>query len=90
MTELRSEIDELDRDLVGMLAQRAQYIDRAAQLKQTENLPANIPLRVDEVIRRVRASALDQGLDPDLVEGIWRQLISWSIAREEKTLGTDL
>jgi isochorismate pyruvate lyase len=33
MTELRAEIDRLDKDLVALLAQRTAYIDRAAQIK---------------------------------------------------------
>jgi isochorismate pyruvate lyase len=58
-------------------------------LKQNENLPARIVDRVEEVITLVRVKAQSQGLDPALVEGLWRQLIDWSIAREELVLGAD-
>ena len=89
MAELRVQIDRLDRQLIALLAERAGYIDRAAQLKPAEGLPARIGPRVNEVKANVRAEAVAKGLDPDLAEGVWSQLIDWSIAREEKTLGRD-
>ncbi len=87
MAELRAQIDLLDRKLVSLLALRAGYIDRAAELKPAENLPARIDHRVAAVLDNVRASARDQGLDPDLATDLWRTLIEWSIAREERVLG---
>jgi isochorismate pyruvate lyase len=87
MQDIRAEIDRLDRALVQMLAQRAGYIDRAAQVKAGVGLPARIDVRVEEVVANVRSHAGTEALDPDLVEAVWRQLIDWSIAREEVALG---
>ncbi len=87
MAEIRAEIDRLDEDLVRLFAERAGYIDRAAVLKQGNGLPARIDARVEEVVAKVRTEAAAQGLDPDLVEDLWRRLIDWSIAREERKLG---
>ncbi|PTW50197.1 chorismate mutase [Rhodovulum kholense] len=87
MDELRPQIDALDARLVALLAERARYIDRAAELKATAGLPARIDDRVEEVVANVRALAGAEGLDPDLVETLWRALIEWSIGREERALG---
>lgn len=87
MADLRAQIDALDARLVATLAARARYIDRAAELKPGEGLPARIGPRIDEVIVKVRACAEETGLDPDLVERIWRELIEWSIRREEAAMG---
>ncbi len=89
MTELRAAIDELDSGVIKLLATRAMYIDRAAELKSVNGLPANIPARVEEVVAKVKANASREGLDPDLAEQLWRKLISWSIAREERTLNAE-
>jgi isochorismate pyruvate lyase len=89
MQDLRVQIDALDAQLVAGLAVRAGYIDRAITLKQAENMPARIDERVEQVLDRVRARAAVEGLDPALVEDIWRRLIDWSIAREEQVLGPD-
>ncbi len=82
MSELRSEIDALDKELVSLLDIRASYIDRAIELKPAEGLKARIPDRVEDVVSKVRATAQVKGLDPELVEDVWRQIIEWSIARE--------
>lgn len=89
MAELRRVIDVLDRRLVDLLAERAACIDRAAEIKLGVGLPAAIPDRVEDVVARVRARAGEIGLDPDLVETLWRGLIDWSIAREELVLGKE-
>lgn len=86
MAELRVQIDRVDSELLDLLLQRAGYIDRAIVLKQRENLPARIDERVAEVIANVRRGAQARGLDPEIAERVWTELIEWSIAREEKVL----
>ncbi|EPX80232.1 chorismate mutase [Litoreibacter arenae] len=87
MAELRLEIDAIDMALVDLLARRAGYIDRAVDLKPTEGLPARIPARVNEVLANVSKRAAESGLDPQLAETLWTELIEWSIQRESDTLG---
>ncbi|MFN4154785.1 MAG: chorismate mutase [Paracoccaceae bacterium] len=89
MADIRAEIDRLDADLVRLFAERAAYIDRAAEIKAGVDLPARIGSRVEEVVANVRRHALTHGLPPELVEKLWRRLIDWSIAREENRLGPD-
>jgi isochorismate pyruvate lyase len=89
MPELRAAIDALDRDLVRLLQERAGYIDRAVDLKRESGWPARIPSRVEDVVAKVKHSAAAQGLDPDLVDSLWRQLIDWSIAREARHIDLD-
>jgi isochorismate pyruvate lyase len=88
MAELRALIDALDADLVALLARRAKCIDRAVELKQQVGWPARIESRVEDVVEKVREQAGSRQLDADLVERLWRELIAWSIAREEVSLGT--
>lgn len=87
MEELRAEIDRLDSALVDLLTERSAFIDRAAELKLGLGLPGRIGSRIEEVVAHVRARAETRGLDPVLAETLWRALIEWAIAREEKVLG---
>ena len=87
MAELRVEIDQLDRELIELIAKRTQYIDRAAVLKQGEKLPARITSRVEEVVDNVKRLATQNNLDPQIAETVWRDLIEWAIAKEEQVLG---
>lgn len=86
MAELRAQIDRVDGELLSLLAQRAGYIDRAIVIKTRVNLPARIDDRVAQVIGNVRRGAVERGVDPDLAERVWTELIEWSIAHEEKVL----
>jgi isochorismate pyruvate lyase len=89
MAQVRAAIDRVDAALVALLAERASWIDQAAEVKAREGLPARINWRVEEVVANVRGHAEAQGLPPALVEMLWRELIGWSIAREEARLGPD-
>ncbi len=87
MAELRVEIDRVDSEIMAMLAKRVAYIDRAAEIKAPIGLPARLDDRVEEVAQNARKNALAKGFDADLAEKIWREMIEWSIAREDKKLG---
>ncbi|WP_424933663.1 chorismate mutase [Amaricoccus macauensis] len=87
MESLRELIDAHDRAIVEMLEFRSACIDRAVELKQEVEWPARIEGRIEEVLENVRSAAEDKGLDPELVDRIWRILIEWSIEREERILG---
>ncbi|MEM9046192.1 MAG: chorismate mutase [Pseudomonadota bacterium] len=84
MAALRRTIDAHDQGLLVQLAQRRDLISRAAEIKQDTGLPARIDERVEEVVARVRGGAGRHGLDPDLMERIWRDLIEAAIALEEE------
>ncbi len=86
MTDLRTAIDVLDSRIMTLLAQRARYIDRAVVIKSAANLPARIDVRVEAVVQNARTNATAAGFDPALAETIWRQMIEWSIAREETAM----
>ncbi len=89
LDELRAEIDRLDGDLIALLARRAACIDRAADLKRAAGLPARIDIRVEEVVGNAAARARAEGLDADAVAALWRRIVDWSIAREERALAED-
>ncbi|MCW5697973.1 MAG: chorismate mutase [Bauldia sp.] len=83
--EIRAEIDRLDRALVALLGERFAYVRRMAAVKQDPG-EALDPDRVEDVLARVVAEARAQGLDPDLIEAMWRQLIEWNVAFEARTI----
>lgn len=86
MTALRARIDALDARLVAMLAERTRLIDRAAQIKARDGLPALIESRVEEVVDNARALAREEGVDPDLVESLWRMMVAHFITQEDRYL----
>jgi len=87
LSGLRHTIDRIDRDIVALLAERVRCLDQVIAVKTRDGLPAAIPERVEEVVAHVRAEADAVGLPPDIAEKLWRNLIDWSIAYEDRHLG---
>ena len=86
MSEVRAEIDRIDRALVDLIAERFGYVDRAWQLKQDGPEGAVVPWRIQQVIDRVKVRADERGVSSALVEALWRQMIGWFIQYEEERL----
>ena len=85
MEQVRAEIDRIDVKLVELIGERFSYVDRAWQLKKSP-AEARVPWRIQQVINRVRARAVEKGLPPELTEALWRQMIGWFIQYEEEKL----
>jgi 3-deoxy-7-phosphoheptulonate synthase len=81
---VRASIDRIDRDLVDLLAERHGFALRAARLK-TE---AKDPAREAQVLSNVTALASRRGIEPALVEGLWRDLMA-GFVRAERALDGD-
>jgi isochorismate pyruvate lyase len=86
LSQVRVEIDRLDKALVDLIGERFGYVERAWQLKLDAKQEASVPWRNQQVIDRVRARAEEKGVPPDLVEALWRQMIGWFIQYEEEKL----
>jgi len=85
MEHVRAEIDQLDEQLIDLVAERFGYVDRAWQLKKNPE-DATVPWRINEVIAKVRARAEDKAIPPQLAEALWRQMIGWFIEYEMENL----
>jgi isochorismate pyruvate lyase len=90
LSHVRVEIDRLDKALVDLIGERFGYVERAWQIKLTQNAEANVPWRNQQVIDRVRARATEKGVPPELCEALWRQMIGWFIQYEEEKLRPDI
>ena len=81
MTDVRREIDRLDRELVTLLAERQNYIEQAGRIKASRDKVRDVP-RIEDVVAKVLAAAKEAGLSPAMAEPIWRLLIEKSIEHE--------
>ena len=82
LADVRANIDRVDEEIVELLAERAAYVRQAAQFK-TDAAAVADPLRAERVVAQARGFALDRDLDPDLIEGIYRELIAGFIRLEQ-------
>ncbi len=88
LAEARVAIDALDAELIALLAQRSKIVARVARIKHRDGTAARLPDRVEQVVANVRAKAAEAGADPELAERLWRDMIEYFIAEEEKILGS--
>ena len=85
MTQVREEIDSLDKELVLLLARRQKCVEMAAVVKNDKNLIVDEE-RIEEVISNVISFGESCGLDKKISEPLWRALIDLSIKHEFKEL----
>lgn len=81
MAQVRTGVDEIDRQLVALLDQRFAHMRAAARIKADRSAVRDEP-RKAEVIANVRAEADRLGAPGDIVAALWEQLVEASIAYE--------
>ena len=84
LSDIRSDIDNIDRQLIRLLAQRQILVEKAGRLKpKGDKAAVQASERVAQVIANRRKEALELGLSPDVAERVWRSMIQAFIASEE-------
>ncbi|RMF11233.1 MAG: chorismate mutase [Alphaproteobacteria bacterium] len=81
MTDVRREIDRVDRAIVALVAERQNYIEQAGRIKTGRDTVRD-PARIEDVIAKVRAAAAREGAHPDLLETVYRAMVEWCIKYE--------
>jgi chorismate mutase/prephenate dehydrogenase len=72
---LRDEIDEVDSQLVTLLAKRLTITAKVGALKSVEGVPIFAPEREATLISKRREQAEEAGLSADLIEDVLRRLM---------------
>jgi len=75
LQETRGMIDELDRELVTLLARRAQLSRRAGRAKAALSAPVLDPAREAAMLRERRSWGEAAGMDPDITEGLFQAIL---------------
>lgn len=81
LDEVRSNIDNIDREIIGLIAQRSHYVDQASGFKKTMNEVTDTK-RVEANIIKVKQIAKECNLDENLVEQVFRDMMNAFIKRE--------
>jgi len=80
----RREIDELDRQLVELIARRFKVVGKVGTYKRSVGIDPVCPARMTEVIAERSEQARILGLPPRLVEDLFETLINHAIAVERE------
>lgn len=80
---LRDEIDEIDSQLVELLAKRLSVTTKVGELKSANGMPIFAPEREASLISKRREQAQQAGLSGDLIEDILRRLMRDSYVSQD-------
>ena len=81
--EIRNCIDTLDREIIRLIGERFGYAKAIVRFKHDEEGIIAQP-RYDSVIRERRKLAEENGLDPDVIEKMYRTMMNYFIEEELK------
>ena len=80
----RASIDNIDAALVHLLAERFKITQAVGRYKAAAGLPPADPAREDQQIARLRALAVESGLDPAFTEKFLRFIVDEVILHHKR------
>jgi chorismate mutase/prephenate dehydrogenase len=84
LDDLRQGLNDLDRQLLTLIAERQRVSREVARVKRETGYPTRDYQRERTVIMDARGAAAELGVSPDLAENLMRMLIRSSLATQEQ------
>lgn len=81
MADIRAEIDLLDAAIIKLIGKRYEYVQSAAKFKTSETA-VRAPERFNAMLLQRREWAVEQGLNPDVIEKLYSDLVNYFIQEE--------
>ena len=75
LSDVRKNIDALDRKIVALFAERGGYVKQAAQFKKSDD-EVKAPDRVAQVLEKVAGIAREVGANEEVIVAIYRAAIA--------------
>jgi len=81
---LRSELTDLDRELIGLVARRQELVSRIGEHKRKQGIPTRDFAREKEVLDFAGRTATDLGVSADVATAVIQQLVRASLTTQER------
>lgn len=81
LNEVRNNIDEIDNQIIKLIAQRSHFVDEASNFKKTM-CDVTDSKRVKDHICKIKEMAKQHDLDQNLAEQVFRGIINAFIKQE--------
>ncbi len=75
LADLREEIDDIDAELVALLARRMKVTANVGHIKEKEGLPVYVPEREHELLKKRASQAESLGLNAGLIDDVLRRVM---------------
>lgn len=89
LDQIRLRIDEVDRRLVALLAERASLVTEVVHYKRAHHMAVVDRGREDRMLAQIAERAKDAGLDPRVAQQVLRTIIDGFTLLEVEELGPD-
>jgi len=84
LDELRTEIEDIDREIVELIARRTYVADTIAEVKSERDLPTTDEGQEDKVMDRAGENADKFDVDSNLVKAVFRLLIELNKVEQQQ------
>ena len=81
--EVRNNINNIDEQIVKLIALRGHFVNQAAKFKKDSD-DVKAPKRVEEVINKVKDLAKSTSANEEILENVYRTMINSFIKAEMK------
>ena len=81
--QLRKRIDEVDEQILSSLSKRTEICKSIGLMKKKHGIPIKDLPRENDVYTHIKEKAVDLGLDADVVEAIYRQIVNMCSSVQE-------
>jgi chorismate mutase len=85
LDELRTEIEDIDREIVELVARRTYVADTIADVKADRGLPTTDESQEERVMERAAENAERFEVDANLVKAVFRLLIELNKAEQRRS-----
>lgn len=84
---LRTEIDEIDNDILELLARRQEKARAVARVKRLLGRTVNDPTREEEVLERLQSKGSGLLLSREFVSDVYKSILTYSKEAQREALG---
>lgn len=84
LSELRTQIDNVDDQILELLAQRTELVEQIKEIKRLNKIDTLQASRFQEMLDRLQEQARAAGVDPKLVHDIWHAIHENSLRQQNQ------
>jgi isochorismate pyruvate lyase len=84
ISEIRYAIDQIDKQIIALLGDRFAYVKAISKFKTSE-ASVKAEDRFNSMLEQRKIWAVEEGLNPDVIEKMYRDLVNYFINEEMKS-----
>jgi len=86
LEEIRKKIDDIDNQIISLLARRISFAKDIVEYKQKHNKDIFDSGRIDEILKERQQAAKELGLEPSLIKSLFEGIIDDSMKLQKKMI----